>query len=139
MKVNYVIPDFVRRIDQKAQKVGTFGDPPYSVIMHNALDKVTYYLHYIAEFWRSFGKYYPQIGGYGLSVAKEELVTAVGNGENCYTVVAMPHKQKGVVFYGIKTKEWHDFCEHNKTWNNHTSGSLTNGSIAARFVKNMEN
>jgi hypothetical protein len=141
--IDYFIPHFIKRVDNQAEKIGTFGNPPYSAIMYNRLQKKTYYLHYIKEFWRAFGRYYPHLSkGYGMSVAKEELkagkINSTSLSEEYWTIVAMPSKTNEIVFYGLKSDKWYDYCEFNNTWHFHTAGILENGSIPATMLINME-
>lgn len=130
------IRKFNERIDPDAIQVGNFRG--ISKIMRNYDKQITYYIHWIEEFWYSFGRYYPNIGGVGISVAKEELENAVLT-ENPMIVITMPYKQD-VKFYGLSAKTWCDFCNKNQTWNRHSKiDQLENGSIPAKLLLNLEN
>lgn len=129
------IAKFNRRIDPQAQPVGTFAG--ISKIMRNYNRKITYYIHWIDEFWYSFGKYYPHIGGLGISVARNELEATIGQPDP-WIVIIMPYKQD-VRFYGLQAMKWFRYCDDNNTWNNHSAiGGLQNGSIPIKLLINLE-
>lgn len=128
------IDKFKNRVDPQAEVVGNFRN--VSKILHNYISKRTYFLHYIEEFWYSFGRFYPRIGGMGISVAKEELENA--RSCNSTIVIIMPHKED-IRFYGLDAETWYNFCEMNKTWNQHSAiDKLDNGSIPVKMLENLE-
>jgi hypothetical protein len=134
--IGYKYIDLFRsRIDPDARPVGDFKD--ICKIMNNPKKNITYFIHYIEEFWYSFGKYYPTIGGFGISVSKEELEMAE-NIINAMIVIIMPNKND-YRFYGLEAELWYHFCEKYQTWNNHSAISkLRNGSIPIKMLRNLE-
>ncbi|MGA8842261.1 MAG: hypothetical protein WB511_01625, partial [Nitrososphaeraceae archaeon] len=98
-----LIREFQQKVDPDAKMMGTFRN--ISTVLYNEKKNITYFLHYIEEFWRAFGSYYPKIGGIGTSVAKVELEEAKDI-PNSMIVTAMPIKN-GHRFYGFGGKNWY--------------------------------
>lgn len=134
------IDAFKRRVDPDVIHVGYSHQ--VSVKLLNQSWQRMYFLHNIDEFWRSFGRYFPDLdNGVGISVAQKELEDAIDWKGESVIIIMMRNTKKTpftLRFYGLNAMTWWKYCEQHKTWNNHSNKDLMNGSIPAKMLVNME-